>query len=431
VCRSTSKRDDKDEAARHLDEALALTAVLHEPGQRERYRLLLAQAIELGNQALAAAAGTPPNIDALRSTLIRAHEAKVSDALHGAGQLSLSAQRAPTRDACDEGWQRVEAIIAGAEASAALAAAMAREVARDGPESKLGRSALDAARRAEASARAARRIADERNHAYTFHTDGGFSFGEGWYLAAAAVLAGVTIQIEPGKEGTPRAEAFLRDAGLHGRLQAYRVRPRAMKQTTDLVARAFEADPSSAQQRLRRAFLGEGPIPPALRDWLARRLHGGVPAGKKVLLWIRDGVHHPGRNTSPQELEALAVCVRRVGLVPVLIGDALPDGRVPAGAVDLILFWKDPFFRGVDMRRLQLQFFELLQQDYGVVGQLGATTAGMDGPALLGLPTLYLTDASNVRMRKWVGTVPGYEEMVRDNGYVERVEQVLSRWAKR
>ena len=95
----------------------------------------------------------------------------------------------------------------------------------------------------------------------------------------------------------------------------------------------------------------------------------------------------------------------------------------------MILFWKDPIFRQADMRRVELQFFEHLKERHGLVGQLGVTTAGMDGPALMGLPTMYLTDAPNVRMREWVGAVPGYEEVVRQSGYLERVTRVLSEWA--
>jgi hypothetical protein len=104
-------------------------------------------------------------------------------------------------------------------------------------------------------------------------------------------------------------------------------------------------------------------------------------------------------------------------------------GDAPAGAVDMTLFWKDPLFQGEDMRRAQLQLFEHLKRAHGLVGQLGVTTAGMDGPALMGLPTMYLTDTSNVRMREWVGAVPGYREVVRGEGYLERVSDTLRRWA--
>ena len=84
---------------------------------------------------------------------------------------------------------------------------------------------------------------------------------------------------------------------------------------------------------------------------------------------------------------------------------------------------------GLEIRQ-DANFFEHLRRRHGLVGQLGVTTAGMDGPALLGLPTLYFTQEPNVRMREWVGAVPGYEEILREDGYLERVSRVLQSWAK-
>ena len=101
----------------------------------------------------------------------------------------------------------------------------------------------------------------------------------------------------------------------------------------------------------------------------------------------------------------------------------------PAGAVDLTLFWKQPLFQGEDMRRAQLQLFEHLRAAYRLVGQVGVTTAGMDGPALLGLPTMYLTDRPNPRMGLWVGAIPGYQEIVRDGDHRARLDDTLRRWA--
>src|SRR5262245_21567389 len=97
------------EARLQLGEALGMRATLHEPGHRARYRLLLEGAIEGAGRALADGAEAV-EIRALCSTLATAHAAKAEDALHGANQLSQSAQRAPTREACNEGWHRVEAI---------------------------------------------------------------------------------------------------------------------------------------------------------------------------------------------------------------------------------------------------------------------------------------------------------------------------------
>jgi hypothetical protein len=444
----TQAPDADFESRRYLAAALAEFGTEREPGRRERYRRLLASAIESAQQTLAAAGDgdSPPARDAdarealhhdsarrARVTLAQAHAAKAEDARYGAGQLSLSAQRAPTREACDDGWCRVAAIVAEAVTSGTVAATLAAEVARQAPGSSSARAALAAARRAEAAAVGARRIVAGRNHAYTFHTQRGFSFGEGWYVAAAAVLAGIDVQIEPTEEGTKQAETFLVAAGLGAQLRPYRSRPPAMKHTTALVARAFAADPLSAQEQLRAAFLGAAFVRSSVREWIERRLRetrGVATQGKKVLLWIRDGVHHANRNTNYPELVELAARVVQAGLVPVLIGDALGGKPLPAGAVDMILFWKDPIFRGPDMRRAQLEFFEQLRAEHALVGQLGVTTAGMDGPALLGLPTLYLTDAPNVRMGEWVGRVPGYIEVVRQGGYLEHVSRALGQWTR-
>jgi hypothetical protein len=411
------------EAAAVLADALDQAQRLHHPGGRELYRQRLERALALAASVVAAAAHgsvEPATIQGARETQVLAYAARAQDARHGAGQLSQGSQRAPTHDDCDDGWQRVERIVATCEAAALEAARIAAELDH--------RRAHEAAQTAEAAARDARRIVDQRNHAYTFHADPGFSFGEGWYLAAAGILCGVAIQIEPQKSQTSQAERFLREAGLGPNLAAYRSRPRANKGLPDLVARAFVSDPLAAQAKLRAGFLGEEPISPAIARWAERQL-SGASKRKKVLLWLRYAAYHPPRNTASPELVELCRRALQNDLVPVLIGDALRGGDVPPGALDMTLFWKLPLFQGADMRRAQLQLFELMTQAHGLRGQLGVTTAGMDGPALMGLPTMYLTQEPNVRLGKWVGAVPGYEEVVRDGGYLERISRTLARWA--
>ena len=406
-----------------LAEALRKPDELHRPGARERHRALLGCAIDLAQGVLEAAervGATPETVAGARATWVRAHAARAEDARHGAGQLSRGCQRAPTREACEEGWQRVESIVAVAEASASEAERVLRE-----HEDEILREGVGLAKKA---AREARRIVDERNHAYTFHADPAFSFGEGWYLAAAAVLSDVTIQIEPQMPQTAQAERFLRDAGLADRLRPARPRPRANKQLPAIVAQAFRADAASAQARLRAAFLGGEAIPEAIVDWAEARV-SGASAANKVLIWIRTGAHDAWRNTRPAELLELIDLARGVGLVPVLVGDAFPGEAIPAGVVDMTFFWKAPLFQGADMRRAQLQLFEYLTQAHRLVGQVGVTTAGMDGPALMGLQTLYLTDKPNVRLGAWVGVVPGYREHLRGEQHLQRVEGILKEWA--
>jgi hypothetical protein len=411
------------EAAAVLADALWRGQALHRTGERARHRELLEEAIALANRALAGLeqeSGSERAMASARTVLLKAHAARARDARHGAGQLSLGAQRAPTRADCDDGWRRVEEIVAVAERSAGAAARLAPLLGT--------KTATVAAHAAEAAARDARRLVEERNHAYTFHANPRFSFGEGWYLGAAAVLDGVAIQIEPDQPQTEPAERFLRDASLGPQLVPYRSRPRANKHLPEIVARVFRDDPRSAQHKLRAAFLGGVNVAPAVAAWIDVRL-ARVAAQRKVLLWIRHGTHHPRRNTIHAELIELARRALAAELVPVLVGDAV-RGEVPAGAVDLTLFWKDPVFQGPDMRHAQLQFFEHLRSAHGLVGQVGVTTAGMDGPALLGLPTMYLTDAPNPRLGTWVGAVPGYEEIVRTPGYLDRVSDGLGRWTR-
>lgn len=403
------------QAASSLAAALAALSSPRAPGHRDRHRELLDRAIVQGELALAAADAAGEGARAARvrarTVLARAHAARAADALHGANQLSLSAQRAPTPEACDEGWERVESLVAIAEQAARAASDAALDLVAD----------------AETARRAAHRLLDERNHAYTFHTDRGFSFGEGWHVAAAAVLARVCVQVEPDKPGTAAAERFLHEAGLDAQVRPFRPRPRANKQTTDCVARAFRADPASAQRRLRTAFLGDAPVAAAVREWIDRRL-SGRGGGPKVLLWVRCGSHHPRRNTAGTEIVELSRLALQQGLTPVLVGDALRDVAVPDGAVDLFLFWRDPVFGGAGGRRAQLQFFEHLRAAHGVVGQIGVTTAGMDGPALMGMPTAYLTEAPNPRMGAWGGAVPGYREIVRDGRSLDRASAALTEW---
>jgi hypothetical protein len=405
------------EGATVLAEAVGLERSLHLPGVRDRYRKLLEHAIAKAGRALDAAKNTEVIAEA-QTILLRAHAARAEDARYGAGQLSRGSQRAPTPEDCDDGRLRVEEIVRNAEESARQTRRFAEALNTPG--------GLRYAKAAEAAAKSARQIVEECNMAYTFHTDPGFSFGEGWYLTAAALLAGVSIQIQPNTAHALQAERFLRDAGLGHCLVPYRPRPRSNKQLTAIVADAFRADPEAARRAVRAAFLGAEPPSSTLVEWTRHKV-GGI-ASKKVLLWVRNCVHDPERNTDFEELAHLTSLVCRVGLVPIYFGDAVPDGFAKEGAVDMTLVWKGPLFQGPDMRRAQLQLFEELKRRHGLKGQLGVTTAGMDGPALTGMPTLYITQTSNVRMHRWVGVIPGYCEVVRKEGCLDTIEGTLRQW---
>ncbi len=400
-----------------LAEATTLQGTLHLLGVRDEYRSRLEQVVQWATRALDNTVESR-EVALLHWVLVRAFSARAEDARYGAGQLSRGSQRAPTLEDCEDGWQRVEQIVCNAEEAALEAARFAWLLD--------SAKAREIAHRAETAGKAARKIVLERNRAYTFHADPGFSFGEGWYLTAAALFAGLSIQIRPGAAQELQARRFLFDAGLEGSLLPYRPRPASPKHLTHIIAEAFRADAPGAQRTLRAGFMGDESPSTALRSWIDGKA-GQVP-GQKVLLWVRTGGHDAQRNTCFDELRQLSELVVNAGLTPIFFGDNVPLELVPSSAVNLSLCWKGPLFQGPDMRRAQLHLFEQLRCRHGLIGQIGVTTAGMDGPALMGLPTLYLTQERNVRLGKWVGTVPEYQEVVRKPGYFETIRSTLHHW---
>lgn len=405
-----------DEAHALLEEALLQTNELHFPGARTLQRERLLGVLFLTQKVLEGGADES-TLAAARVTRAIAQAARAEDARHGAGQLSRSAQRAPTSEDCDVGWQSVERIVRGAEEAAADALALSGLV----DDARVQKAAAAAAK----AATDARAIMDRRNHAYTFHADPSFSFGEGWYVAAAGVLAKVEIQIEAGQAQTAHATRFVNDAGLSAQIVPYRSRPRAKKGLPALIARAFRQDAQGAQRQLRGAFLGDERVSPDVAQWADAALSEATCDAPKVLVWVREGVHDAERNSRAEEIAELCRRASRRGFVPILFGDAVEG---PDDAVDLTLCWKLPLFQGERMRRAQLQLFEHLVTMHRLVGQVGVTTAGMDGPALMGLPTMYITDQPNPRLGRWVGAVPGYEQVVRDEGYLETIDATFARW---
>lgn len=369
----------------------------------------------------------PTWVSACSLMLLRVYCAFAEDARYGVGQLSRAAQRAPSEADCEDGWERVEEIARGAEDVARKALVVAGDPGLTATPRDAAR-ARKLADRTCGAARAARATIESRNRAYTFHANPAFSFGEGWYAAAAAVLAGVELQIEPGQKHSAAAERFLVSAGLQAQLQPYRARPRANKALPLIVADVFRHDPAAAQARLRAAFLAEAGMADRVQQWLQARLPT-IPCGASVLLWNRQCGHDAHRNSSSEELDALCRIAVGASLRPILIGDGLGAWPPPREALDLTLFWKEPLFQGVEMRSAQLALFEALRSNWALVGQVGVTTAGMDGPALLGLPTCYLTDRPNVRLGRWVGAVPNYEEVIRDASYLARLRARLVVWA--
>lgn len=173
----------------------------------------------------------------------------------------------------------------------------------------------------------------------------------------------------------------------------------------------------SADSSVRRAVsdqltgsAGASPEQRAARDTAVRAVLGRRaseltdPDRPKILIWNRSRTDHgTDRNTSPEALAQLCEAARRNGLTPVIVG-ARP-AEMPEGAVDMTGHWSEPEFGSEDGYQRQMRMFQMLHQEYGVVGQTGLMSGVMDGVALSGVPTVYLAsdEAAGRRMHQFEG----------------------------
>jgi hypothetical protein len=140
-----------------------------------------------------------------------------------------------------------------------------------------------------------------------------------------------------------------------------------------------------------------------------------------VLLWARYTgtntaiAYNPGGDSCVQGQTQINTLLTELNYNVITIGHG-PRGSQPFRATfDVGEFYKQAPISSD--RATQQSFFLALMEKYpGRLYQLGQKTGGMDGAALLGIPTLYLEHAnSNAigRMRKWSnGTLPYYRCVV-------------------
>lgn len=142
---------------------------------------------------------------------------------------------------------------------------------------------------------------------------------------------------------------------------------------------------------------------------------------KKVLIWARKAAKSKPdtryRNSTAWFMREIRDLVLGLGLTPVMIGEKHVSKKdYVQQAVDLREFYKDPAFQGQDTVLKQLRYLDTLrylpQKEGEVVAQIGVKTGGMDGPALMGLPTIVLdlepSSEFRERMSTWVGKLANY-----------------------
>lgn len=157
----------------------------------------------------------------------------------------------------------------------------------------------------------------------------------------------------------------------------------------------------------------------ALLEWLAGSI--GLVPGRYAFLWVKTGAMSAEKShhfTNPTAWRKLVDRVRdETKRVPVLVGEDIGFRTDP----HLGAFWKHekyPAAVKAEGRIGQLRLFSLLaaSHDYDVVN-VGMRSGAIEGPALVGLPTIYLEESGNPqseRMEKWLRALPNYFRVIID-----------------
>lgn len=274
---------------------------------------------------------------------------------------------------------------------------------------------------------------------FPLNTEGSVGEIAGHALGALRLDPKTAVQLTGPKETRKMVRDFLLGSGVEpGRVwsepgdRPKGGRPVWIGESTAIIARAFTVDPVKARAQLRASALGGATVSPAITAYAEQALssHSGK---KKVLVWVRArSDYQPERNTSDVELRAMIEKVKEQGFVPVLVGSDPPPGTSLEGAVPMTRHWQAPAIKNApDPYRAQLLLFEHLREAHNVVGQVGVRSGGLDPPALLGMPTVYIEtapagDPSSARMKQWVGPLGNYEMVQLEPGWEEALAKKLS-----
>jgi uncharacterized protein DUF4157 len=171
-----------------------------------------------------------------------------------------------------------------------------------------------------------------------------------------------------------------------------------------------------------------------IATWVARK--GFVKEKPYAFIWYRQSGAKGGAH---KELDSSAVATgdmikmaRAPGIEAqvVLIGDR-GHGHEKHANIDLSEFWNEPGspFKG-EGRKMQLALFAyLVAQDYNIMN-IGMRSGALEGPALLGVKTVYLEEQHNFqegRMDQWQGRVPGFQRVELENVPTATGKQELRR----
>jgi hypothetical protein len=126
----------------------------------------------------------------------------------------------------------------------------------------------------------------------------------------------------------------------------------------------------------------------------------------KILIWQRNILYKPKRNSSVSLVRQLAEMAAKRGVLPVIIG---PNQNIE-GSYTLGDFHEDAFFKSGHSVCKQLWFQHMLFTHFGVKASVGMMSGGMDGAAMFfGHKTIFFARKSDAspRMVKVANAIPG------------------------
>jgi hypothetical protein len=197
---------------------------------------------------------------------------------------------------------------------------------------------------------------------------------------------------------------------------------------TRIVAESYTRDAKGSRAALEHEWLPEGAKEGtatglsgdvSIAEWVRRK---GLVRGQRYgFIWFRKsgakgGAHKELDSSIPATEQIVAACKRGDAADRfVLMGDKEPELlRIP-GIIDLTEFWNEkdsPFHESG--RKMQLALFAyLVHADFNIMN-IGMRSGALEGPALLGVPTVFLEERYNLqegRMDQWQGAVPGFKRV--------------------
>jgi hypothetical protein len=203
-----------------------------------------------------------------------------------------------------------------------------------------------------------------------------------------------------------------------------------------MVGDEYKTDSARARAAVRQAWTsGPGPTNEQLAQFLAGK--GIQRGGKYALLWVRlsaklkKGGAHAELDTSLEGVRNLKAEIRRqTDREVVLVGDDPAKPEFLENAINMLQFWDHAPFSTptdrVEKRMAQLRLFSYMVQNGFDLVSIGMRSGAMEGPALLGVPTVYIEDEDNMqagRMQKWLDKVPNWTQA--------RVETLPTRTGRR